>query len=83
MPYPFPGMNPWLENPELWRGVQQRLIIASLSAAGNAGAKPLSTPSPCASLSRAFSYRCFPMIKSQWLIWVRSYTRSMTGCATA
>lgn len=28
MPYPFPGMNPWLENPELWRGVHQRLITA-------------------------------------------------------
>jgi hypothetical protein len=28
MSYPFPGMNPWLENPQLWRGVHQRLITA-------------------------------------------------------
>ena len=26
MSHPFPGMNPWLENPILWRGVHQRLI---------------------------------------------------------
>lgn len=24
--YPFPGMNPWLESPQLWRGVHSRLI---------------------------------------------------------
>ncbi|HRW49254.1 MAG TPA: DUF4058 family protein [Caldilinea sp.] len=28
MSYPFPGMNPWLENPTLWRDVHQRLITA-------------------------------------------------------
>lgn len=28
MSYPFPGMNPWLENPTLWKGVHQRLITA-------------------------------------------------------
>lgn len=28
MSYPFPGMNPWLENPALWKGVHQRLITA-------------------------------------------------------
>ncbi|PAX52881.1 DUF4058 family protein [Brunnivagina elsteri] len=28
MPSPFPGMNPYLENPELWSGVHGRLIIA-------------------------------------------------------
>ena len=26
MAYPFPGMNPWLENPGLWRDVHHRLI---------------------------------------------------------
>ena len=26
MSYPFPGMNPWLENPTLWKSVHQRLI---------------------------------------------------------
>ncbi len=26
MPNPFPGMNPWLENPALWRDVHHRLI---------------------------------------------------------
>ena len=28
MSYPFPGMNPWLENPTLWKGIHQRLITA-------------------------------------------------------
>ncbi len=28
MPYPFPGMNPWLENPALWHSVHQSLIVA-------------------------------------------------------
>jgi len=28
MPYPFPGMNPYLENPELWSEVHSRLIVA-------------------------------------------------------
>ncbi len=26
MPSPFPGMDPYLENPVLWSGVHQRLI---------------------------------------------------------
>lgn len=26
--YPFPGMNPWLENPQLWRDVHHSLISA-------------------------------------------------------
>ena len=28
MKYPFPGMNPWLENPLLWHDVHQHLVIA-------------------------------------------------------
>ncbi len=28
MAYPFPGMDPWLENPLLWQDVHQSLIIA-------------------------------------------------------
>ncbi|MFZ4661393.1 MAG: DUF4058 family protein [Caldilineaceae bacterium] len=28
MSYPFPGMNPWLENPLVWKGVHQRVITA-------------------------------------------------------
>ena len=28
MSYPFPGMNPWLENPAVWKGIHQRLITA-------------------------------------------------------
>lgn len=28
MPSPFPGMNPYLENPELWSAVHSRLIVA-------------------------------------------------------
>jgi len=28
MTYPFPGMNPWLENPLLWHDVHQALTIA-------------------------------------------------------
>ncbi len=28
MAYPFPGMNPWLENPLLWHDVHQHLVIA-------------------------------------------------------
>lgn len=28
MPYPFPGMNPWLENPTVWKGIHQRLITS-------------------------------------------------------
>ena len=28
MPSPFPGMNPWLENPALWRDVHHSLISA-------------------------------------------------------
>ncbi|MBD2249039.1 DUF4058 family protein [Nostoc sp. FACHB-888] len=28
MTYPFPGMNPYLEDPELWPGVHGRLIVA-------------------------------------------------------
>jgi hypothetical protein len=27
MPHPFPGMNPWLEQPALWRNVHASLII--------------------------------------------------------
>lgn len=27
MSYPFPGMNPWLENSQLWRSIHNRLII--------------------------------------------------------
>ncbi|NEP39263.1 MAG: DUF4058 family protein [Okeania sp. SIO2H7] len=29
MPSPFPGMNPYLENPEFWREVHNRLIVAT------------------------------------------------------
>ncbi len=28
MPSPFPGMNPYLENPELWPEIYHRLISA-------------------------------------------------------
>ena len=28
MPSPFPGMNPYLESPELWPEVHSRLIVA-------------------------------------------------------
>ncbi|MEH2402359.1 DUF4058 family protein [Nostoc sp.] len=28
MAYPFPGMNPYLEDPEFWPGVHGRLIVA-------------------------------------------------------
>ncbi|MBD1906286.1 DUF4058 family protein [Trichocoleus sp. FACHB-6] len=28
MPSPFPGVDPYLENPELWAEVHHRLIIA-------------------------------------------------------
>ena len=28
MANPFPGMNPYLESPELWRSVHNRLIVA-------------------------------------------------------
>jgi len=28
MTYPFPGMNPWLENPLLWRDFHHRLITS-------------------------------------------------------
>ena len=28
MPYPFPGMNPWLERPGLWGSIHARLIVA-------------------------------------------------------
>ncbi|MEG4318545.1 MULTISPECIES: DUF4058 family protein [unclassified Microcoleus] len=28
MPNPFPGMNPYLESPEFWRAVHNRLIVA-------------------------------------------------------
>lgn len=27
MPTPFPGMNPWLEHPQLWSGVHSSLIV--------------------------------------------------------
>ncbi len=32
MSYPFPGMNPYLEHPQLWREVHSRLIIALADA---------------------------------------------------
>lgn len=32
MPSPFPGMNPYLENPELWSEVHNRLIVAIADA---------------------------------------------------
>ncbi len=38
---PFPGMNPYLEDPELWPGVHGRLIVA-MPAAGYAYADSLS-----------------------------------------
>lgn len=28
MSYPFPGVNPWLENPLVWKGVHQRMVTA-------------------------------------------------------
>ena len=28
MPSPFPGMNPYLENPELWPEFHSRLMVA-------------------------------------------------------
>ena len=28
MPSPFPGMDPYLENPDLWSEVHSRLIVA-------------------------------------------------------
>jgi Protein of unknown function (DUF4058) len=34
MPSPFPGMNPYLENPELWPEVHSRLIVAIADALG-------------------------------------------------
>ena len=41
MPSPFPGMNPYLENPELWPEVHHRLITAI--AIAPAGDSPVST----------------------------------------
>ncbi|NES69278.1 MAG: DUF4058 family protein [Okeania sp. SIO2D1] len=35
MPSPFPGMNPYLENPNLWSEVHHRLITASAIALGS------------------------------------------------
>ncbi|MGB3694705.1 MAG: DUF4058 family protein [Spirulinaceae cyanobacterium] len=35
MPSPFPGMNPYLENPHLWSEVHHRLITASAIALGS------------------------------------------------
>jgi len=32
MPSPFPGMNPYLEHPELWPEVHNRLIMALANA---------------------------------------------------
>lgn len=32
MPSPFPGMEPYLENPELWSEVHSRLIVAIADA---------------------------------------------------
>lgn len=32
MPSPFPGMNPYLEHPELWAEVHNRLIVAIADA---------------------------------------------------
>ncbi len=34
MSHPFPGMNPWLENPALWRDVHHRLISALAESLG-------------------------------------------------
>jgi hypothetical protein len=32
MPYPFPGMNPYLEQPAFWSSVHSRLIVALADA---------------------------------------------------
>ncbi|WP_337907052.1 DUF4058 family protein [Iningainema tapete] len=32
MPFPFTGMNPYLEHPSLWSGVHHRLISAMPAA---------------------------------------------------
>ncbi|MBN3943314.1 MAG: DUF4058 family protein [Nostoc sp. NMS9] len=32
MVYPFPGMNPYLEDPALWPGVHGRLVVAIADA---------------------------------------------------
>ena len=32
MPNPFPGMNPWLETPAIWRDVHHRMITAMANA---------------------------------------------------
>jgi hypothetical protein len=34
MPSPFPGLDPYLENPELWPEVHHRLITAIADAIG-------------------------------------------------
>ena len=34
MPYPFPGMNPWLENHRLWSDVHQRVITTLAESLG-------------------------------------------------
>lgn len=34
MPSPFPGMNPYLEHPQLWQEVHSRLIVAIADALG-------------------------------------------------
>lgn len=34
MPSPFPGIDPYLENPELWPEVHHRLITAIADAIG-------------------------------------------------
>jgi Protein of unknown function (DUF4058) len=32
MPSPLPGMNPWLETPELWSEFHSRMIVAIADA---------------------------------------------------
>ena len=34
MPSPFPGMDPYLEHPQLWQEVHSRLIVAISDALG-------------------------------------------------
>ena len=45
MPSPFPGMNPYLEDPEIWSGVHAAFLAGIFD--GRANREGLSCGSPC------------------------------------
>ncbi len=60
MPSPFPGMNPYLENPELWSEVHSRLITALAIAIESGLSRKYRVAIERSVYRASTNYRCCP-----------------------